>query len=97
MYLGNQTIFSRNNSTALSTGYNIYLFGLNYTGTMSATGKFRIYNYKLTKNNSLVRNFVPCYRKSDNVIGMYDIINKTFYTNAGSGTFTKGSNRNTLI
>ena len=34
---------------------------------------------------------VPCYRKIDNVIGMYDIINETFYTNASSdGSFTKG-------
>ena len=33
---------------------------------------------------------MPAKRKSDNVLGMYDIINGTFYTNAGSGTFTGG-------
>lgn len=35
---------------------------------------------------------IPCYRKSDGVIGMYDPIQKEFHTNAGSGTFTKGGN-----
>lgn len=36
-------------------------------------------------------NPVPCYRKADGVIGMYDIVSKTFFTNAGNGTFTKGA------
>lgn len=39
---------------------------------------------------SKVLNLVPCYRKSDSVIGMYDIVSGTFYTNAGTGTFAKG-------
>lgn len=34
---------------------------------------------------------VPCYRKADNVIGMYDTVNNVFHVNAGTGTFTKGS------
>lgn len=35
---------------------------------------------------------VPCYRKSDGVIGMYDITGKVFHMNEGSGHFTKGNN-----
>lgn len=35
---------------------------------------------------------IPCYRKADNVAGMYDILNDVFYTNRGSGTFVVGSN-----
>ena len=31
-----------------------------------------------------------CYRKSDGVIGMYDIENDVFYTNDGTGDFVKG-------
>lgn len=33
----------------------------------------------------------PCYRKSDNVAGMYDIVNDIFYTSAGTGTFIVGA------
>ena len=32
-----------------------------------------------------------CYRKSDGVIGMYDTENNAFYTNDGTGDFTKGA------
>lgn len=36
------------------------------------------------------RDFVPCYRKIDNVAGLYDVVNDVFYTNAGTGSFTAG-------
>jgi len=59
--------------------------------------KTKWYGLKLYKNNTLIQNFVPCYRKSDNVIGMYDLVGKQFYTNAGTGTFLKGSNVTNII
>lgn len=37
---------------------------------------------------------IPCYRKSNGEIGMYDIISETFFTNIGTGTFTKGADVN---
>ena len=37
----------------------------------------------------LVRYLIPCYRKSDSVIWMFDIVNKVFYTNSWSWTFEK--------
>jgi hypothetical protein len=53
------------------------------------TGK--IYYFQWLRDNQLLLDLVPCYRKSDNEIGMYDLVNDTFYTNASSGTFTKGN------
>ena len=35
---------------------------------------------------------IPCYRKSDNVTGLYDKVNGVFYTNAGTGSFARGTN-----
>lgn len=49
---------------------------------------FRKYN----NNNELLMYLIPCYRKADNVIGMYDLVNGVFYTNQGTGTFLKGNN-----
>ena len=69
----------------------IFFFGGSTTIT-KASGK--LYSCKIYDNSVLVRNFIPCYRKSDNVIGLYDLVNGTFYTNAGTGTFTKGANVN---
>lgn len=52
----------------------------------------RFYFFKLKEGNTLVRNMIPCYRISDNEIGMYDTVNDVFYTNQGTGTFVKGPN-----
>lgn len=52
------------------------------------SGKIKYFIQK--RNGEEIVNLIPCYRKSDNEIGMYDTVTQTFYTNAGSGTFTKG-------
>jgi len=50
----------------------------------------RIYYSKFYNSAwTLVRNFIPCYRKSDSVIWLYDLVNNQFYTNSWSWTFTK--------
>ena len=49
---------------------------------------------KIYENWTLVRNFIPCYRKSDSVIGLYDLVNNQFYTNSWTGTFSKWSDVN---
>ena len=50
----------------------------------------RVYGLQHKSNGVLVRNFIPCYRKSDGVIGFYDTIKKEFCTNSGKGSFVKG-------
>ena len=49
----------------------------------------KLYACKIWDNDVLVRDFIPCYRKSDNVIWVFDKVENKFYTNAWSGTFTK--------
>lgn len=72
----------------------MWLFGTNQGGS---TSNVRFFNYKLIKNGQLEQNLVPCYRKSDNVIGMYDLVGKQFYTNQGTGIFLKGNDVNNTI
>ena len=57
----------------------------------------KVYYCKITVDGTLVRNFVPCYRKSDNIVGLYDLVNGVFYTNAGTGNFAKGKNSNSHV
>ena len=59
------------------------------TGVTSHLKRGRVY-----VNGVLTLDLIPAIRKSDNVAGMYDIINDNFYTNSGTGTFTVGSNVN---
>jgi len=70
-------LFSGNTSTAAPGAY--------------LPGKDSIYEAKIYDNGTLVRDFVPAKRNSDNEIGMYDTVNNQFYTNAGSGTFVAGN------
>lgn len=72
---------------------NLYLFAQNYNGSarwgsgIRQIGYFKYYD----KNGDLICDLVPCYRKSDGVIGMYDVVRDMFLTNVGSGSFTKGA------
>lgn len=53
----------------------------------------KMYSVKLyNKYGVLIQHLKPCYRKSDGVIGMYDLVSNKFYTNSGTGTFLKGKN-----
>ena len=45
---------------------------------------------QISEGTNLVRNLIPCYRNSDNVVGLYDIVNNVFYTNDGTGDFIAG-------
>lgn len=66
----------------------LYLFTLN--GYMKAETQFlgRIYTCKIYENDVLQRNYVPCVRKEDAAVGMYDLVGSKFYP--GNGTFTYG-------
>lgn len=48
-----------------------------------------IYYFKLFVEGSLVRDLVPC-KNSNNVVGMYDVVNDTFYTSPNGAAFVAG-------
>lgn len=80
-------------NTTFQGNYTIALFTVNSGGTIdSRKASVKMYSCQIWDNETLVRNFIPCYRKSDNVIGMFDAKNGLFYTNGGTGTFNKGAN-----
>lgn len=69
-----------------------YIFARNNGGgAVSYQAKAKLYGLKLYTDGVKRRDFYPCYRKSDGVIGLYDTVGETFYTNIGTGTFGKGA------
>ncbi|MBQ0015164.1 MAG: hypothetical protein KBS82_07605 [Oscillospiraceae bacterium] len=54
----------------------------------------RLFYFNVKRNGSYVFYGIPCYRKSDEVVGLYDAANNVFYTNDGTGAFTAGPNVN---
>lgn len=75
-------------STSISITNTMYLFANNGTNGAETFLKQRLFSLKVWLNGTLTADFVPCYRKSDNVIGLYDTARSKFYTNAGTGSFT---------
>jgi hypothetical protein len=66
------------------------LFMFNRFGAQCFSGK--IYGFKVSDINGVIRECFPTRRNSDGVLGIYDRINAVVYTNAGSGTFIPGPN-----
>ncbi len=76
---------------AFTMEYSMYLFAFNENNEVRySRGGTRIYYFRIYENGNLQKYFVPCYRISDNTIGLYDIVNDVFYTNQGTGIFEKG-------
>lgn len=66
----------------------VFLLSVNVSKEPRAPAVARLYYCKIWDvNNKLVRDFVPCVRKSDKVAGMYDLVTGAFYENAGSDAF----------
>ena len=78
--------------TSFTTPGHAYIF--NGSGSFPngyGLSSMRLYYCKIYDNGTLVRDYIPCYRKSDNEPGLYDLVNNVFYTNAGSDSFTYGN------
>ena len=83
-------------SSGLGTG-NINLFAIrSYDQYARNYIKMRLYGCTITdmSTNTKLREFVPCYRMSDDVVGLYDLVSGTFFTNQGTGAFRKGNESN---
>lgn len=73
------------------SGNTMYLFASRHpqSGTVGAGGKIAIYSCQIYDGDTLVRDFVPARRASDNAVGLYDRTSgaeKVFYVCEGGGT-----------
>ena len=78
-------------------GNYIYLFARNNGDYIDDNGgTCKIANFYVAAKNpntgkiTKICDMYSCYRKSDSKPGMYDMVNKTFYTNEGTGEFKVG-------
>lgn len=85
MYINGEEAIFKGLSNSLDLGLNLYLFGLNYDGTVNYRSSARCYSCKIYDNSVLVRDFVPCI-DPNGVYGMYDVVGRQFYSSK-SGSF----------
>ena len=86
-YLDGRLIHTFNTATFTMTDV-AYLCNFNYTNYNASLCKY--YGSRWWNGDTLIREFVPCYRKSDNVTGMYDLVNNQFYSSVNSTNFVAG-------
>lgn len=85
-----QDVAITNTLPEFDTNTTITLFGRKYNGTVVCFAQ-RVYDNEITQGNNVIRNYIPCRRNSDNVLGMYETVTNTFLTNAWTWTFTAGA------
>ena len=89
-FVDDTQLTSPSSSGAFSLSENIHLFGYNAGGTNSGSLlPVDICACKIYKNDVLVRDYTPV--TSSSVVGFYDAVSGTVFTNAGSGSFTYGT------
>ena len=87
IYLDKVKLYTTNNVYTYNANQsNIYLFK-----SARSYGNFRASYFILYDGDEKVREYYPCYRKSDNAIGLFDKVSNTFFPNLGSDVFIKGN------
>lgn len=90
---GTQTSVSIHSGTNF-TNYSIKLFNRCRTDGIVRSNEYssiKLFSCQIFDNGSIVRDFVPAIRQSDNVAGLYDRVTGKFFTNKGTGTFATGN------
>lgn len=72
-----------------TTSFPIRLFDKNSGGSAWGQISMKLYSCQIYDNGTPVRNFIPCKNPSG-VVGLYDLVDGKFYTNAVAGNFTAG-------
>ena len=75
---------------SVSNKLSIVLFARRTTN-VNRHSKSKIEFFKIYENSTLVMDLIPCIRKSDGVVCMYDNVSKSFFENEGTGSFIPGT------
>ena len=90
------TILTHQNSTQTSIANRGHIFifanhnAYNGVGPIQQIGGMKLYRFTMIDNDKYVRDFIPCRRKNDSKIGLFDLITNQFYTTP-VGEFSAGA------
>ena len=89
-YWGSTLKDSFSGASTFTADYSLYVFANHRNGSPDEYGKGRIYSLDLYEDDVLTKQFIPCYEKATNIIGLYDLVGEKFHGSQGSGTWIKG-------
>ena len=81
--------YSKTTTSSPSTTYTMFA-GKRSGSSMSFYASAKLYKATIQQNSETIMELIPCYRKADDVVGLYNIVNNTFLANSGSGVFVAG-------
>lgn len=81
-------IFDENMNMAMIT--NMFIWARIHPDGSKDIAKGKIWILNINDNGKPIRKFIPVKRKSDGVIGMYDLVGRKFYTSPNGVAFTGG-------
>ena len=88
-----KNIKTTSSTSTVSTSYELLIGCFSEDSYSNAKWFYKgyIYEIRIISAGNMIRHYIPCYRKSDNVYGLYDLINKTFNTTTTSTALSGGS------
>lgn len=60
------------------------------SGTVTSKREYKLYSARISRGHEVVREYIPCYRKSDGVVGLYEKFTGQFLT-TDVGAFMAGA------
>lgn len=87
-----QSVPSKTNTGYFGMSQPFGIFGrYNAPNSYSYRTGVKMYHLRVSQDGNLIRDYYPCYRKSDVAIGLYDVVENKFYLPENAATFIKGA------
>ena len=90
----NDKLIKSFSNVVFNSNINMALFGLfqGATGNLeSRTFKGAVYSFEVFEKGFKILHLIPCIRKIDNQVCMFDLVSGQFFINQGTGNFIAGS------
>ena len=78
-------------AATFSCGCSLHIFCGNTGGTLEHYAHMRLYSCKIYDDGFMVRDYVPCKQKSTGLYGLFDKVNREFYSSCTNTGFIGGS------
>ena len=89
---GTRKAFGNFTQTLTEQTVPIAIFGYNYAaqGTVTSKREYKLYSARISQGFEVIREYIPCYRKSDGLVGVFEKFTGRFLTSPVSA-FTYGT------
>ena len=85
----NKNVYTSVGNSTHNWGTSLFCYFSNSSNSPARFVEADLYYFKLFVNGTLVRDLIPC-KNSNNVVGMYDVVNDVFYTSPNGNAFVAG-------